>query len=354
MPVTKTNQPIKKVISHPKTIFFHIFAAMQVLIIQTAFIGDVILATALIEKLKAKHPSAQIDFLLRKGNESLLEEHPHLRKVLIWNKKENKWRNLFTLLKQIRNTRYDLVVNVQRFASSGMLTAFSNAKNTIGFKKNPFAAFFSKSYAHNIGDGTHEVARNQKLITHWTSQLPARPRLYPLPKHYQQAEELIESLGKPYICIAPTSVWFTKQWAEQKWIDFTNAVPPKYHIFLLGAPSDSEACNRIGQGKSNVTNLAGKLPLLASACLMQKAHMNFVNDSAPMHLASAINAPTCAIFCSTVPFFGYTPLADNSHIIEVSEPLPCRPCGLHGKKSCPQKHFRCALNIDVQKLLALL
>jgi ADP-heptose:LPS heptosyltransferase len=72
------------------------------LIIQTAFIGDVILATALIEKLHAFFPDAHIDFLLRKGNEGLLVNHPYLREVIVFDKK-NKYSNLWKLLKKIRS-----------------------------------------------------------------------------------------------------------------------------------------------------------------------------------------------------------------------------------------------------------
>ncbi|HEY2726591.1 MAG TPA: glycosyltransferase family 9 protein, partial [Parafilimonas sp.] len=77
------------------------------LIIQTAFIGDVVLATVLIEKLHTHLPDVQIDFLLRKGNESLLENHPYLNEVLIWNKKKNKTKNLFKLINIIRRKKYD-------------------------------------------------------------------------------------------------------------------------------------------------------------------------------------------------------------------------------------------------------
>lgn len=331
---------------------------LQILLIQTAFIGDVILATALIEKLHAQYPDASIDFLLRKGNEGLLEAHPHLREVLIWDKKGGKWRNLFKLLKQIRKKHYDIVVNVQRFASSGLLTAFSGGKTKVGFAKNPFSRFFTRHYPHHIGDGTHEVARNQQLITTWIDALPARPRLYPPAKYYEQVAALLGAEPKPYICVAPTSVWFTKQWAEEKWVDFLRRVPEHYTIYILGAPADAEVCQNIirqAQTPTNhIVNLAGKLSLLASACLMEGAKMNYVNDSAPMHLASAMNAPTCAIFCSTIPDFGYTPLSDQAHVIEVQEKLPCRPCGLHGLKACPQQHFKCARDIEVEKLLVLL
>src|SRR5207249_4508884 len=111
---------------------------------QTAFIGDVVLATGLIEKLHQHLPDATIDFLVRKGNETLLTNHPLLREVLVWDKKKKKLSNLFTILKRIRQNKYDRVINVQRFAATGILTAFSGAKETIGFDKNPLSFLFSK------------------------------------------------------------------------------------------------------------------------------------------------------------------------------------------------------------------
>ena len=114
-----------------------LFRSKKFLIIQTAFIGDVVLSTALIEKLHQFYPDATIDFLVRKGNEKLLTQHPYLREILIWDKKNGKYKNLFRLLFHIRKRRYDTVVNVQRFFSTGMLTAFSGAKEKIGFKTNP-------------------------------------------------------------------------------------------------------------------------------------------------------------------------------------------------------------------------
>src|SRR6185436_6499797 len=112
------------------------------LIIQTAFIGDVVLATAIIEKLHSDFPGSRIDFLLRKGNEELLNGHPYLNEVLIWNKKENKTKNLFKLIRIIRQQNYDKVINVQRFFSTGLVTVLSGAKEKIGFDKNPLSLFF--------------------------------------------------------------------------------------------------------------------------------------------------------------------------------------------------------------------
>ncbi|MFC5411042.1 glycosyltransferase family 9 protein [Larkinella bovis] len=319
------------------------------LISQTAFIGDVILATSLVEKLRFHFPDATIDFLLRKGNEGLLKNHPHINEVLIWDKKNGKYRDLLRLLRLIRPRRYDKMINLQRFGATGLLTAFSGASETIGFRKNPFSRFFTHSVEHHIAPDIHEINRNTELVSGFTSRTAFKPRLYPSLADYEQVKPYQTG---PYICVAPTSVWFTKQYPEEKWVDFLRQVPTHLTVYLLGAPSDSVAVERIRQQLDSVrvVSLAGKLPFLASAALMQGAQMNFVNDSAPLHLASAVDAPTTAIFCSTIPQFGFGPLADDSQIVEIEEILDCRPCGLHGRKTCPLGHFQCAYGIRTEQL----
>ncbi len=94
---------------------------MKFLIIQTAFIGDVILATSIIEKLNIFFTDSKIDFLLRKGNEELLKDHPYISKILIWEKKRNKQKNLINILKLVRKEKYDYVINLQRFFSTGSI-----------------------------------------------------------------------------------------------------------------------------------------------------------------------------------------------------------------------------------------
>jgi ADP-heptose:LPS heptosyltransferase len=324
------------------------------LIIQTAFIGDVVLATSLIEKLHQYYPDATIDFLLRKGNEGLLIAHPYLRNVLIWDKKKDKQKNLFELLRKIRGNKYDVVINVQRFAATGMLTAFSGAGETIGFNKNPLSFLFTRRVRHIVSTPErplHEIQRNQKLIEKLTDALPEKPRLYPSAADRQKVAQYKQV---KYICVAPASVWYTKQFPAEKWISFIRKVPVGIRIYLLGAPGDAERCEQIklrSEAGERVVNLAGKLGFLESAALQEGAVMSYVNDSAPMHFASAMNAPVTAVYCSTLPSFGFGPLSDKSNIVEVKEKLPCRPCGLHGRKACPLKHFDCAMKIADQQLL---
>lgn len=324
----------------------------KILVIQTAFIGDVVLATSLIENLHAAFPGATIDFLVRKGNEGLLAAHPLLRNVLIWNKKEKKIRHLLKLLFAIRKEKYDKVINVQRYAATGFLTAFSGAKEKIGFDKNPLSKLFTKRIKHVFGGASnmHETERNHQLIAHFVKEPVKRPKLYP-----SQADELFirEYISKPFITISPASVWFTKQYPPLKWASFINMLPDGLAIILLGGPGDRSLCEALIQmtiSKSPL-NLCGELSFLQSAALMKHARMNYVNDSSPMHFASAMNAPVAAVYCSTIPAFGYGPLSDVKFIIEREEPLYCRPCGLHGHDACPQTHFKCALDIRDEQLL---
>lgn len=326
---------------------------MKILIIQTAFIGDVILATPVISELSRCKPGVRLDVLVRKGNEGLLLNFPGIRQVITWDKKEGKYRTLWRLLQRIRSEQYDKVINLQRFGATGFLTAFSGAPTTIGFDKNPFAGLYTKAVPHAISGGNHyvhETTRNLLLIQDFGARQTARPALYPSAadfdsvKHYQQ---------QSYCCIAPTSVWFTKQVPAEKWQELIHALRRKGFtgkIYLLGGPTDREACSQLKENcrDEGVVPLAGTLSFLQTAALMKGAVMNYVNDSAPLHIASAMNAPVTAFFCSTIPGFGFGPLSDVQFIVE-NENLHCRPCGLHGYRTCPKQHFRCANDLNMEQ-----
>lgn len=322
----------------------------RILLIQTAFLGDVILATGVLEKLHEHYPGAQMDMMVRKGNENLLINHPFLKNLYVFDKKK-KISSLFENIQKIRSMHYDLVINLQRFTTSGIITTLSGAKQTVGFKKNPLSIFFSQRHEHKIGlkNKVHEIDRNHELISPHTNAIPGKPVLYPAAIDIDYVEKYKSS---PYICIAPASIWFTKQYPAEQWVELINHLRD-FKIFLLGAPGDYYLCREIKEAVNHpeVSILAGKISLLQSAALMKDASMNYVNDSAPMHLASAVNAPVTAIYCSTISGFGFGPLSDISFVVETFESLNCRPCGLHGHKKCPENHFRCAKTIKTEQLL---
>jgi len=325
----------------------------KILVIQTAFIGDAILGTTLLERLHQDYPNAKIDYLVRNGNQSLFNEHPFLNEVLVWNKQDSKYAELWQMLREVRNRKYDAVYNIQRYAASGILAAFSGAKQTIGYKNNPLSFLFSKSVYHRFGKGfeqVHEVDRVLDLVSENSER--TNPKLYPSEKDDAAVSEF---KTQSYITIAPASVWFTKQLPTQKWVELINQIPSEINIYLIGAKSDGSIAEEIQKAtQREITDLTGKLKLLETAALIKNAAMNYANDSAPVHLASTVNAPMCEVYCSTVPEFGFTPLSEKSSIIQTKETLDCRPCGMHGRSACPKGHFKCAHAIDVSEMISKL
>jgi heptosyltransferase-2 len=333
----------------------------KILLIQTAFIGDVILATSLIEHLNLIFPDSQIDFLLRAGNQSLIETHPKIKKIYVWEKKKKKIRSLIENLKEIRSENYDVVINIQRFFSSGLITSLSKAKIKIGFDKNPLSLFFTHKITHKIPHQQnevflHEVQRNCLLTRPITESfsLPEpkeiKPKLYFSTIDEEKVDNIVTN-RKEYFVLAPSSVWYTKQWHSSKWSELILQLEKMGTVFIIGGPDDKEYLETVIPKDSNTINLSGKLSLRQSALLMKNAKRVFVNDSAPLHLASSVNAKTTAIFCSTVPDFGYFPLSDNSKLVQLTPRLDCMPCGLHGHKDCPKSHFKCSQDIKIKTVL---
>lgn len=315
----------------------------KILFIQTASLGDVILANSALESFHAKYPDAAIDFLLKKEYASLFDKHPYINTLILFDRSKYKISEIFRLLRQIRKNKYDAVVNIQRFFSSGFITAFSGAKIRVGFNKNPMSFLFTLKCPHRF-DNTHEIYRNAELLTSFKVEKILNPKLY---IDHIDISTKVDCNSVPYITIAPASLWFTKQLPVHKWVELINTISEKNKIFIIGSASESVIAEKIirAVSRKNIINLCGKLSFLESAALMKKADMNYVNDSAPMHLASSVNACVSIVYCSTIPEFGFGPLSENSKIISINYNLNCRPCGLHGKKKCPKIHFKCANDI---------
>lgn len=327
-------------------------------VIQTAFIGDVVLSTALLASLRTKYPTAQIDMVVRKGNEALFTNHPFVNKVIVWDKEQKKYANWLKVLNELRTQQYDVLINVQRYAATGLWTALSGAKIKIGFDKNPFSFLFTHKVKHEaMQPELHEIQKNHALLKVLAEDIPlGKPTLYPASSDFEKVESLQSA---PYICIAPASVWYTKQFPIAQWVQFLNGLDFEGNVYIIGGPGDKnigdQIINAISENakiKNKVVNVAGQFHFLSSAALQKRAVLNYVNDSAPMHFASAVNAPVVAIYCSTIPEFGYGPLSDYSFVVQTAQPLKCKPCGIHGKKACPLGHFNCALTIQMQQLYA--
>lgn len=325
----------------------------DILIIQTAFLGDTILASSFAYQVKKCFPLARVHFFLREGNESLIDGLDFVDKVWVWEKSQGKYKALLGLILTLRKYQFEYVFNLHRHFNSGLITARMKAKEKIGFKENPLSFFYTQKVRHLIphdhnGKYYHEVQRNLLLLKEVVPSLEISDEAKVYPPHLPLKEEHFSiKESEEYLVVAPTSVWFTKQWELSKYLDLIKQVTQK--VYLIGAPSDREDCEKLIV-REGVVNLCGKLSLLESAALMKNAKRVIVNDSAPLHLASAVNAKTTAIFCSTTPRFGYFPLAQESEVVEVS--LDCKPCGLHGHQACPLGHFHCSQLIETSRVIA--
>lgn len=314
----------------------------------------------MLESLHQRFPHAELHLVVRQGNESLFDRHPFLAKVWVWEKKSGKYKSLWRLGRALKKQSFDAVINLHRFASSGFLTAMTSAPVRKGFAKNPLSIWFTESFPHQIGtreDGSflHETERNHLLIAEWCGKEASLPRLYPdpLPIRPFWAENIRAFLREEKIVlIAPASVWKTKAFPAAQWVRLIDRLHD-YRIGMIGAPGDRALADEIivASHHPDAHNFCGHLGLLESAKLMRAASMTYVNDSAPMHLATSVQALVTAVYCSTVPAFGFGPKGPDAHVVETREALSCRPCGLHGRKACPEGHFKCALNIHTEQLL---
>ncbi|MHA8063424.1 glycosyltransferase family 9 protein [Aquirufa aurantiipilula] len=323
----------------------------KVLLIQTAFLGDAVLATALLEKIRMESPDTEIHILVRKGNESLFKAYPYTNLKTVWSyDKSRKWSSWLELRRDLSKEHFDAVYVIQRFLGMGLLSLCIGAKRVVGFDKNPMSLFFTEKVRHEWGTGIHEVERNTALVKSWLGEKVFKPCL-----RAPKIDLATEMQKKEYICISPGSVWETKRLPIRIWIEFIQLLPENQVVVLMGSPGEIELSNQIADafhGSNRVVlNETGKHPLLASAYIFQQSKMSFVNDSGPMHICSAENVPTVAVYCSTIPSFGFGPLADWNRIVETKHVLDCRPCGDHGKKNCPLGHYACGEGIEAKSLL---
>lgn len=302
--------------------------------------GDAILMSGMVESIAQFDASIEVHVLVRKGHGVLFENNPNVAKVWEFDKSNGKLKNMLKLAKNFRKVSFDAIFNCHRFASSGVIALGAGAKRVIGFDKNPLSFLFSKQVRHEFANEVHEVDRNHKLLQLvWPEIHLIKPKLYPSLEAYSKVSEVVDA--RDFIVIAPSSIWFTKQYPVKRWRNLIEKLGDK-RVFLIGAKSDKTTCKAIASGFENTKVLAGNLSLMESVALIAKAEKVFACDSAPTHMASAMNVETHSVFCSTTAEFGFGPISDKNKVHETKLDLECRPCGIHGKKACPKGHFKCS------------
>lgn len=340
-------------------------SAQHSLIIQTAFIGDTILTTPLIDELATRGP---VDIVTTPVSASLLQNNPALRRVFVFDKRDAQRGigGLWAMARTIRRWRAQhaketdrtIAYLAQGSARSAALAVLAGVHERVGFATSPARSMYTKRVPYI--ENQHHAARLWLLaFPHERRAEPRpdrlRPRLFPGAAEKAAVNELLRECGMSgaFVALAPGSVWATKRWPFYP--ELAARVSRRVPVVVVGGKDDQSHADAIAAAvpPDRFVSAVGRLSLLGSAELIGRARALVSNDSSPTHMASAMGTPTITIFGPTVPDFGFGPLAPRS--VVVGHPaLDCRPCDRHGPQRCPLGHWRCMRELGVDEVERLL
>ena len=334
----------------------------KILVIQTAFIGDAILTLPLIQALKIHYPKSSIDVVVAPRTAEIFVHHPAISNIIQYDKRgrDKGIKGLRRMRNELRTANYDLILVPHRSLRSAFLTWLLHPSLSIGFDTSAGRWLFKRIVRYN--PSFHEIERNLSLLSSLKLPIVAAelPRLYPSNQDVQILDSIMSAdkvnSYKNIIALAPGTIWNTKRWPADRFAAVCQRVASEnIAIVLLGGKEDEALCRHVTEiaQRKNVFNAAGKLTLLQSAELIRRCKVLVSNDSAPMHIAVAMGTPVVAIFGATIPGFGFAPRGPRDIVVETNG-LKCRPCSIHGGKTCPIKTFECMMAIDPEVVVSKL
>ena len=327
--------------------------ARAALVIQTSFLGDVVLTTPLLTHLASQGP---VDVVTTPAGGALLESHPAVRRVIRYDKRgaQEGFNGLRTLAAALRHAEYHAAFMAQGSWRSAALAWLARIPVRVGFDRSAGAMLYTTRVAYRRD--WHHAERLFRLAERDTRIAPPAPSLLPRDVDRAAVSTLLAGapFGRaPFIVLAPGSVWATKRWPH--FADLLATLPPEYGVVVVGGDDDRDLATAIvAVAPARVLDATGRLALLASAELIGRAAAVITNDSLPQHLASAMATPTVTVYGPTLPAFGFGPLAARHAIVEHAPGLECRPCSAHGPQRCPRAHFRCMREISAAAVSASL
>ena len=315
------------------------------LVIQTAFLGDVVLTTPLLSALSARH--GPVDVVTTPVAAPLLETHPAVRTVIPYEKRgrDRGWAGLRRLGGRLKSERYERAYLPHRSLRTATLALLARIPSRIGFS-GPWSFLYTDSRPKSRTG--HEADRLLALA----NEAPGAyaPHLLPTAEDEQLAAALVD---ESFVALAPGSIWGSKRWPFYR--ELAARLGEQVSVVVVGGPDDVELGNEIiqavGQSGRRAVNACGRLTLRESAALIGRATALVTNDSAPLHLATAMGTPVVALFGPTVTDFGFGPMRAGDVALGV-DGLLCRPCSSHGPPQCPLGHHRCMRELTVAAVFA--
>lgn len=320
---------------------------MSTLVVQTSFLGDMVLTTPLFEYLD--RIGQKPDVLATPANAALIRGHPHVGDVLVYDKRgaDRGVVGFSRVARALRQRHYERAYFAQGSMRSAALGVAAGIRTRVGFDTSAGRRLYTSLRPYD--DTRHHADRLLSLVN--ADARADRPLLVPGDRERAAVDELLANAGhdaRPLVALAPGSIWGTKRWPFYP--ELAAALSGKYRVLVIGGKDDAGLARAIAERAADAIDSTGRLSLLASAEAIRRCTAIVTNDSAPQHLASAVGAPTVSIFGPTVPEFGFGPLAPARDVIGI-DGLPCRPCDRHGPRSCPLGHWRCMRDIGVATVL---
>lgn len=325
---------------------------MTSLVIQTAFLGDVVLTTPLLATLAARH--GPVDVVTTPAAAPLLEPDPAVRAVITYDKR-GRDRGLAAMLRLARRlaaARYSVAYLPHRSLRSAALAVLARVPRRVGFSDG-WPLFYTETRPRPRTG--HEIDRLLSLA-HGPAESTA-PGLYPQPQDERVVDGCLTDAGikGDFVALAPGSIWGSKRWPYFE--ELASRLADRVAIVVVGGVEDASLGQSIaaavrGSG-GQVLDACGRLTLLQSAALIGRARLLVTNDSAPLHFASALGTRVVALFGPTVPEFGFGPIAPGDLALGVTD-LVCRPCSDHGPPVCPLGHHRCMRELPVATVVTTL
>jgi heptosyltransferase-2 len=326
----------------------------RALVIQTAFLGDVVLTTPLLEALAARH--GPVDVVTTPAAAPLLETHRAVGRVIPYDKKgrDGGPSGLLRLARRLRAERYEVAYLPHRSLRTALAAWLARIPRRLGFHDG-----WRVLYTDVVRRPRerHEVDRLLALAALTGGAMSqGRPTLETTGEDRAATARFLREHGieEPFVALAPGSIWGTKRWPFYE--ELAGRLADRTSVVTVGGPEDAalgEQVVRAGAaaaGRWRAVNACGTLTLRQSAEVIRRAALLVTNDSAPLHLAQAVGTPTVAIFGPTVPAFGFGPRGPRDRVVELRG-LPCRPCSAHGPQRCPLGHHRCMQSLSVEDVL---
>ncbi len=337
-------------------------AVRSVLIIQTAFLGDIVLTSSFLRELRKILPSAQITLLTTPLGKEILTPNPWGVDFIVYDKKgkERGFAALMRKLGEARAVKPDLVFCLHRSVRSGVIARWSGAPAIWGFKEASGHLFYTDevSRAARVFEAEKNLQFLEARFGIPRGGLSPYPELFCDERDRHRAAELVGS-GE-YAVLAPSSVWVTKRWPADRFGELAAKIAGAgLRVAVASGGSRDElavveelqsAFEKAGGDSAQLVNLAGKTSLGVLKAVLASAKFAVCNDSAPLHIAIATGRPGVAVFGPTVKSQGFFPLAKEPWEVMENLGLDCRPCGEHGHNRCPKEHFRCMLQVSVDQV----